>query len=266
MDRPDSLEKASTYIRERLQLTGYAAKELPYQTGSSVVHNIEAILEGQQSPAESVVVGAHYDSLAGTVGADDNATGVAATMELARLLHGSKLRRTMRFVFFVDEEPAYFQTQNMGSWQYARDLRRDGVRVTAMISLETIGFYSDAENSQKYPAVLGLFYPNRGNFIGFVGNSESRDVVRKSIRRFRETTQFPSEGVAAPPDLPGVGWSDQWSFWQQNYPAIMITDTAVFRYSYYHTVNDSIGKIDFEKTARVVDGVRQVVEALANGQ
>lgn len=266
MERPGSLEKADAYIRERLQLAGYTAKELSYQVGSNQVKNIEAMLDRQQSPTETVVVGAHYDSVAGTVGADDNATGVAATLELARLLQRSSLRRTVRFVFFVNEEPPYFQTENMGSWQYARELRRDDLRVTAMISLETIGFYSDAANSQKYPAVLGLFYPNRGNFIGFVGNSKSRDLVRKSVRTFRETTQFPSEGIAAPPDLPGVGWSDQWSFWQQNYPAIMITDTAVFRYPYYHTENDSIGKVDFGKAARIVEGVRRVIEALANEQ
>ena len=133
-----------------------------------------------------------------------------------------------------------------------------------MISLETIGFYSDEPGSQQYPAVLGLFYPNRGNFIGFVANSESRDLLHRTIRSFREAVQFPSEGVAAPEDLPGVGWSDQWSFWQQGYPAVMITDTAPFRYRYYHAARDTRDKIDFDKMARVVDGVHRVVEALAN--
>jgi hypothetical protein len=133
-----------------------------------------------------------------------------------------------------------------------------------MISLEMLGFYSDAPGSQKYPALLSLFYPSRGNFIAFVGNSESRDLVRRSTRSFRESAKFPSEGVAAPASLPGVGWSDQWSFWQQGYPAIMITDTAVFRYPYYHTPFDTTDKIDFEKMARVVDGVRNVVGSLAD--
>ena len=132
-----------------------------------------------------------------------------------------------------------------------------------MISLETIGFYSETPGSQKYPPVLGAFYPNRGDFIGFVGDSESRDLVRRCVRKFREAASFPSEGVAAPADWPGIGWSDHWSFWHEKYPAIMITDTAPFRYSYYHTPRDTFEKVDFGKMARVVDGVREVVESLA---
>jgi len=151
----------------------------------------------------------------------------------------------------------------MGSLVYARQLRRDHVPVSAMIALETIGFYSDVSGSQKYPPVLSLFYPSRGNFIGFVGNAESRDLVRQSIRTFRESTSFPSEGVAAPADWPGVGWSDHWSFWQEQYPAIMITDTAVFRYPYYHTPLDTSDRMDFKRMARVVEGVRRVVESVA---
>jgi Zn-dependent M28 family amino/carboxypeptidase len=209
-------------------------------------------------------VGAHYDSVAGTVGANDNCTGVAAVLELARLLRGRKLQRTVRFVLFANEEPPYFQTGDMGSLVYARQLRRDRVQVSVMISLETMGFYSDVPGSQKYPPVLGSFYPSRGDFIGFVGNSESRDLVRRSIRTFRESTSFPSEGVAAPADWPGVGWSDHWSFWQEGYPAIMITDTAVFRYPYYHTSLDTSDKVDFSRMARVVEGVRRVVESLAS--
>jgi Zn-dependent M28 family amino/carboxypeptidase len=227
------------------------------------VTNLEAELIG--SGVEGIiVVGAHYDSVAGTVGANDNASGVAAALELARILNGSHYRKTIRFVFFVNEEPPYFQTENMGSLVYASQVRQSGTPVSAMISLETIGFYSDTAGSQKYPAVLRLFYPSRGNFIGFVGNSESRDLVLRTIRTFRESARFPSEGVAAPATLPGVGWSDQWSFWQEGYPAIMITDTAVFRYPYYHSPLDTTDKIDFEKMALVVDGVRVVVGSLAD--
>jgi Peptidase family M28 len=264
MERAGSLEKTTQYLRENLEQAGYIVTALPYSVGGQRVANLEAIRTGTDTASGSVIVGAHYDSVAGTVGANDNGTGVAATLELARLLQGSKLRKTVRFLFFVNEEPPYFQTENMGSWVYARQLRHEGVPVSVMISLETIGFYSDAPDSQKYPPVLGLFYPSRGNFIGFVGNPKSRDLVRRSVRRFRESTSFPSEGVAAPPDWPGVGWSDQWSFWQENYPAVMITDTAIFRYPYYHTPRDTFDKVDFEKAARVVDGVRQIVEMLAN--
>lgn len=205
MERAGSLQRTTAYIRERLKLAGYAVSDLPYQVGGQQVSNLEAILVGSEPAQGEVVVGAHYDTVAGTVGANDNATGVAATLELARLMKESRLRKTVRFLFFVNEEPPYFQNENMGSQVYARHLRHENVQVSAMISLETIGFYSDAPGSQKYPPVLGLFYPNRGNFIGFVGNPESRDLVRRSVRRFRQSTLFPSEGVAAPSEWPGVG-------------------------------------------------------------
>jgi Zn-dependent M28 family amino/carboxypeptidase len=262
--RAGSLKATTEYLRGNLQQAGYGVTERTCSGAAPETSNVEASLVGSDSASGLVIVGAHFDSVAGTVGANDNATGVAAVLELARLLRGRNLRRTVRFVLFANEEPPFFQTSNMGSLVYARQLRRDRVQVSAMISLETIGFYSDAPGSQNYPPVLGSFYPSRGDFIGFVGNPESRDLVRRSIRTFRESTSFPSEGVAAPADWPGVGWSDHWSFWQERYPAIMITDTAVFRYPYYHTPLDTFDKVDFGRMARVVDGVRGVVESLSN--
>jgi Zn-dependent M28 family amino/carboxypeptidase len=262
--RDGSLQSSVDYLRTNLAQAEYAVSEQTYTVNGKAVSNLEVEPAGSDRASGLVVVGAHYDSVLGTTGANDNATGVAATLELARLLKGTRLRRTIRFAFFVNEEPPYFQTESMGSLVYAQQLRRDGVPVSAMISLETIGYYSDAAGSQKYPALLSLFYPSRGNFIGFVGNSDSRDLVRRATRRFRESAPFPSEGVAAPATLPGVGWSDQWSFWQQRYPAIMITDTAVFRYPHYHTPLDTLDKVDFQKMARVVDGVRNVVASLAD--
>jgi Zn-dependent M28 family amino/carboxypeptidase len=264
MPRAGSLKATIDYIRSELTQAGYAVDEHTFSVHDQQVSNIEADLLGSETAEGSVIVGAHYDSVTGTVGANDNCTGVAAVLELAKLLKTLKLRRTLRFVLFVNEEPPYFQSENMGSLAYARQLRREGIPVSGMISLETIGFYSDAPGSQKYPPLLNLFYPSRGDFIGFVGNEESRDLVRRSIRTFRETTSFPSEGIAAPSAWPGIGWSDHWSFWQENHPAIMITDTAPFRYPYYHTPRDTFDKVNFEKTARVVEGVRHVIEFLSD--
>lgn len=267
LSRSASLQTSTDYLRETLSEAGYAVTDHTYSVEDHAVSNIEVILlgsdNGSGSGSGSVIVGAHYDSVAGTVGADDNATGVAALLELARMLHGNKLRRTVRFVFFGNEEPPYFRTDSMGSLVYARQLRRDHVPVSAMLSLEMLGYFSDAVGSQKYPPGLGLFYPGPGNFIGFVGNQESRDLVRRSIRRFRESCPFPSEGVAAPGDWPGIGWSDHWSFWQQDYPAIMITDTAMFRNPYYHTPLDTANRVDFARMSRVVEGIRTVAESLA---
>lgn len=259
-----SLHATTEYLRRNLIAAGYVVNERSYGASGHVVENLEAEIVGNESAPGIVVVGAHYDSVGGTVGADDNASGVAATLELARILKTGGLRKTVRFVFFVNEEPPYFQTEEMGSLVYARQLRREGVPVSAMISLEMLGFYSDAPGSQKYPAMLSWLYPSRGNFIGFVGNTESRDLVRRATRIFRESAEFPSEGIAAPENWPGIGWSDHWSFWQAGYPAIMITDTALFRNPYYHTPSDTAEKLDFEKMARVVDGVKTIVSALAN--
>lgn len=266
LSRPGSLNAVIDYLHESLQQAGYEVTEQTYSVAGHEVKNLDVSLVGSDAADGVVIVGAHYDSVARTVGADDNATGVAATLALARLLRGSKFRRTVRFVFFVNEEPPYFQTDAMGSLAYARQLKHDRVPVHAMISLEMLGFYSDAPGSQKYPPVLGLLYPSRGDFIGFVGNPESRDLLRRCIRRFRESTNFPSEGVAAPANWPGIGWSDHWSFWQEQYPAIMVTDTAIFRNPYYHTPRDTADRLDFAKMARVVGGVRSVVESLATEQ
>jgi hypothetical protein len=261
--RPRSLQAAADYLSGRLREQGYAVTLCPYSADGLTVNNLEATLPGTDSALGQIIVAAHYDSIAGTAGANDNGSGVAGVLEVARLLRQTKPTRTIRFVFFVNEEPPYFQTEKMGSRVYAHQLRHDGVPVSAMISLETIGFYSDQVNSQKYPPILNLFYPNKGNFIAFVGNTASRKLVREAIRRFRESTRFPSEGIAAPSSWQGIGWSDQWSFWEEGYPGIMITDTAPFRYPYYHTTNDTTDKIDFDRTARVVGGISKLVEAMA---
>lgn len=263
LGHPAELDEAARYIHNRLQTYGYAVVEHGYVVAGRPVQNLEGVLVGSDTNAGQIVVGAHYDTVHGAPGANDNGSGVAAVLELARQFRGEKPRRTIRFVLFVNEEPPYFQTSAMGSLVYARELRRDHVEISAMLSLETIGYYSDQAGSQKYPPVLSLFYPNKGNFIGFVGDPESRDLARKVIREFRESTKFPSEGIVAPADWPGIGWSDHWSFWQAGYPAIMVTDTAPFRYPYYHTPDDTTKQVDCEKMARVVAGIRRVIEALA---
>ena len=256
MRRYKELERAADYITGAFQELGYAVRDCPYPLEGKSPRNIEAELAGSEPASGVFVVGGHYDSAPGTPGANDNATGVAATLELARLFKaGAPPRRSIRFVAFVNEEPPYFLTADMGSRVYAARLHKDGVNVTGMFSLETIGHYSDAEGSQRYPPVIGLLYPSAGNFIGFVGNLGSRGLVRRSVEVFRKTTDFPCEGAAMPAAVPGVGWSDHWSFWMEGFPALMVTDTAPFRYPHYHTARDTPGQIDYDKMARVVMGV-----------
>ena len=173
--------------------------------------------------------------------------------------------RTLRFVAFVNEEPQYFQTPQMGSFVYAARCQSRGDRIEAMISLETIGYYSNEPRSQGYPAPgLGFLYPRTGNFIAFVGNVASRSLLRNVIGEFRRYAQIPSEGGALPAMIPGVGWSDQWSFWQHGYPGIMVTDTAPFRYPHYHAATDTPDKLDYDSMTRVVVGLEKVIHHLAN--
>ena len=151
----------------------------------------------------------------------------------------------------------------MGSFVYARRCKARGDQISAMISLETIGYFSDAPHSQTYPSLgLGAFYPTTGNFIGFVGNVRSRSLLRQAISLFRQQRKLPSEGAALPSFIPGVGWSDQWAFWQHGYPGVMITDTAPFRYPHYHAATDTPDKLDYDRFALVVSGVERIIEEL----
>jgi Zn-dependent M28 family amino/carboxypeptidase len=262
--RSEAMAAAARYIRKTLEDTGYVVNVQSFSSRGQTVNNIEAILPGHGAAEEIIVVGAHYDSVADCPGANDNASGVAAMLELARLLAGTTLPRTVRFVAFANEEAPFFYGDEMGSNLYAARAQAQGERIEAMLSLETVGYYTDQPGSQRYPFPFSLFYPDTGNFIGFVGNLSSRPLVRKAVAAFRASTAFPSEGVAAPSGIEGVHWSDHWSFWEAGYPAIMVTDTAPFRYPYYHTSMDTPGQLDYTGLARVTGGLVEVVGVLAS--
>lgn len=255
------LQNAKEYIQKRFAVAGYTVNKQQFQVRRQTFSNLEVTVEGTTQPEEIVIVGAHYDTVLDSPGADDNASGIAALLALAERFAETRRPRTIRFVAFANEEPPFFQTDSMGSRVYAERCRSKGEQVVGMISLEMLGYYSEEAGSQSYPIPLSFFYPDKGNFIGFVGNLASRAWVRKSIRAFRESTPFPSEGAALPSQLAGVGLSDHWSFWQEGYPALMVTDTAFFRYPHYHSPNDTPEKLDYEKMARVVDGLERVVRA-----
>ena len=262
--RPEAMTDAAAYIRKTLEDAGYAVSLQPFSSRGQTVNNIEAILPGHGAADEIIVVGAHYDSVADSPGADDNASGVAALLELARLLAGTTLPRTVRFVAFANEEAPFFYGNEMGSNLYAERAQAQGARIEAMLSLETMGYYTDQPGSQRYPFPFSYLYPDTGNFIGFVGNFSSRPLVRQAVGAFRASTGFPSEGVAAPSGMEGIHWSDHWSFWQAGYPAIMVTDTAPFRYPHYHTTADTPEQLDYSSLARVTVGLAEVVRVLAS--
>ncbi|MEN8140707.1 MAG: M28 family peptidase [Thermodesulfobacteriota bacterium] len=261
--RHKSMAKTVAYLEGEFAALGYAVRRLPYEVDGIKGTNLEVEIGGGEKSSEIVLVGAHYDTVAGCPGANDNGSGLAVLLELARLLAGRQPQRTIRLVAFANEEAPFFRGQAMGSGVYARAARKQGEDIRAMLALETMGYYSDEPASQHYPFPLGYFYPDRANFIAFVGNIGSRQLVRQTIGAFRRHGQFPSEGLAAPAFVTGVSWSDHRSFWQQGYPAIMVTDTAFYRYSAYHSPQDTAEKLDYERLARVVSGLGPTILELA---
>jgi Zn-dependent M28 family amino/carboxypeptidase len=261
---PANLSAAARWIEGELTKRGYSVAYQDYEVGGIRSRNLEVELRGRSRPQEIVIVGAHYDSVPESPGADDNGSGVAAVIALAGAFAGSAPERTLRFVTFVNEEPPHFLTDEMGSLVYARRSasRRENIR--AMLSIESIGYYSEEEGTQSYPQPLGLFYPPRADFIAFVSNLGSRRLLNRALRSFRARATIPSEGGALPELVPGIGWSDQWSFWQHGWPAIMITDTALYRNPNYHTASDTPDTLDYDRFTRVVIGLEDVVRDLAN--
>ena len=261
--RCDALDRAARYISAQLAASGYAPQRQTFDVAKIPVSNIEATLEGTGRAAEIVVAGAHYDTVSGCPGANDNATGVAALLELAQRFARRPQARTIRLVAFVNEEAPFFKTGHMGSVVYANAARARGDRITAMVSLETMGYYSDERRSQRYPDEVASLYPDVGNFIGFVANPESTRLLTTATQAFERRTRFPLQTIAAPDAIPGIGWSDHWAFWQAGYEAMMVTDTAPFRYPWYHKPEDTSDKIDYDRFAQVVDGLESVIETLA---
>ena len=265
----ENLCKAADFIEKSLLESDYKVFRQAYETSLYILkgrecYNLEVEITGLEKPDEIVVIGAHYDSLEGTPGANDNASGVAALLALARQFADKKTARTLRFVAFANEEPPYFLSDDMGSFIYAIRCRERNENIVAMLSLETIGYYTDEKGSQSYPlGLMGFVYPTTGNFISFVGNIKSRKLVRDVVGLFRQYAKFPSEAAFLPEHITGVAWSDQWSFWRNGYPGVMITDTAPFRYPYYHTHEDTPEKIDYDRLAYLVSILEKVVARLA---
>jgi hypothetical protein len=265
VSHPDALDKSAAYIEGELRALGYAPLSQVYDTDGKSVRNIEVVLApaGAGTEIETIVVGAHYDSAGVAPGANDNATGVAAALEIASVLKDVPLKtKALRIVLFVNEEPPYDRTPYMGSVRYAHMLKDQNVRVAGMMSLETLGCFSDEPGSQKYPAPFGLIFPNKANFIAFVAMPGSRSFLHDVVASFRKHTDFPTIGGTAPDQVDGIGWSDHWSFWQLGYPAVMVTDTALFRYRHYHKPTDTPDKVDYKKLARITLGLEQTVRDL----
>lgn len=262
--RARALHAAADYIRETWERQGHTVTAQRYSAYAVESDNLEIRLGSAADAPGIIVVGAHYDSVQGSPGANDNASGVAALLELGAMLQRAGLQRSVRLVAFVNEEPPFFHGGEMGSAVYAKAARRRGDDIRLMMSLEMLGAYSDRPGSQSYPPFLGWFYPERANFIAFVSNLGSRQALRRTVAAFRAASDFPAEYLAAPAIVPGVSWSDQLSFRREGYAAIMVTDTAFYRYAHYQSAQDTPEKIDYARMAQVVQGLAQAIVALAN--
>jgi Zn-dependent M28 family amino/carboxypeptidase len=269
-NRYGALEASARYIEDTLKSFGYAPAAQEFSAYGKPVRNIQAEIRGRKHPERIWIIGAHYDSIDGSPAADDNASAVAGVLEVARLLAGATCRDTVRFVTFVNEEPPFYKGPDMGSTVYAKRCRERNEDVRGMINLEMIGYYRDERGTQEYPLPLGRrpwswLLPSRGNFIAFVGNVPSFWLAWRCRRLFRRHVRFPALWVAAPKRIDGTGMSDHWSFWQQDYPAVMVTDTAFFRNPHYHKPSDKPDTLDYPRMSKVTAGLTDMLRKLAGG-
>ena len=260
---PENLKKTAAYITSFYEDLGLAVDRQTYSYARMPVDNIVAELSFSSDPQYRFVVGAHYDSVSGTVGADDNASAVAVQLEVARLLANrlgkDSLDLAVKFVSFALEEPPFYGTRHMGSRVYARMARKQKEKIDGMICLEMVGYACHESGCQGYPfPLMFMDYPKKGNFIGIVNNFKSRGFARRLVDQFQKNNQLPVIKLTVPFNgwvMPAVRLSDHASFWDQGFKAVMVTDSAYFRNPYYHTAADTMDKLDFEFMAEVVESL-----------
>jgi hypothetical protein len=258
---PLVLAAAADWIEARFRELGFPVREQVFHEYGLALRNLEIRVPGDDDRAGVFVVGAHYDTVPGSPGADDNASGVAVLLELARRARDWHPAVPLLLVAFANEEAA--GGSEAGSSHFARALVVDrGERVRGMWSFEMLGYYADAAGSQAYPPGVKYFFGDRADFIGFVGNLGSRSLVRRSVGLFREHARLPSEGIAATELLRDIARSDHASFWHHQVPALMVSDTANFRYRHYHRGTDTPDRLDYRRMALLVDGLEATLKEL----
>jgi len=267
LKKPSTMEAAAAYVERQFGEMGDAVARQTYLARDVETSNLIVDRKGTQGAGKVVVVGAHYDTVATTPGADDNASAVAVMIEVARLLAGRRFKRTIRFVAFACEEPPYFRTEFMGSVQYARECRRRGDRIAGMICLEMMGYYTDKPDSQQIPTAIPKFlrwiFPKKGDFLTAVGNLKSVGLVHAFRRGFKKASALPLFSIALPEVITEIKLSDNSSFWDQGYPALMITDTSFLRNPNYHWLTDTPETLDYQRMAQATMGVAGAVGRIA---
>ena len=250
----DELNRVSAWIQGQMQKFGIPCDFQNYMVESNRYRNV--VCELNVGAAKNLIVGAHYDVHGETDGADDNASGVVGVLETARILAKEKrhLKHNVEFVFYTLEEPPYFRTEQMGSAVHAKAIEKYKDRITGVFILEMIGYF-DQRNIQEYPAGLKLFYPAHGNFIGAVSNFDSNRLGSEYCAAMKQINRLDCQRLVAPSFVTGVDFSDHLNYWNAGIPAMMITDTDLFRNKNYHTVNDKVETLNLQKMKHVIDGV-----------
>ena len=260
----DALNKTADYITSEFSNYGYTVSFQPFEFEGKTYKNIIVEIKGRKTPGKILVIGAHYDTVMGTPGADDNASAVAGLLELARLLHSRPFDKTVRFVAFTLEEPPFFRSKRMGSYAYARSLKKKNEDLEGMICLEMIGYFTDKPESQFFP--LSFFrgmYPDKGNFIILVSDLRSKSFLNRVKDGFKKGTDLPVESISTFSIIPGIDFSDHRSFWEFGYDALMVTDTAFYRNPNYHGAGDVPETLDYKRMTEVVLGLKSAIEELA---
>ena len=267
LGRPSALDAAAAYIEREFGLMGDIAVREPYLVDGSEVANIVVERPGGAPTAPTVILGAHYDTVPGTPGADDNASAVAVLIEAARLLRDRRAARTIRFVAFACEEPPHFYTDSMGSQVHARACRKRNETIAAMVCLEMVGYYTDAPQSQQVPDEIPRWlrraFPSRGNFLASVGNLRSARIAWTFDRGFRRSSPLRLYSIALPERVHAIRLSDNGSFWDQGFPALMVTDTSFLRNPNYHLASDTPETLDYRRMTQAAVGVAGGVARLA---
>lgn len=262
----ENYEAAAAYIKSSLgpMGAGYEVKTQAFKVNDLTCENIEVELPGKQAKDEIILVGAHYDTVAACPGANDNGSGVAALISLAQALTGQVNERTLRLVAFANEENPWFATDHHGALRYAKRSQERKEKIVGMFSLETLGFYSNEKDSQGYPGGMEGQFPSTGNFVALVTNMTSKKLLNQAMAGFQRQSSFPAQGAAFPPFVLDVARSDHFAFWMAGYPAIMVTDTANYRYKEYHTPDDKWDRLNYPEFTKVVLGLRFMLQDLLN--
>ena len=257
----EQLEACAAYIAAQFAEAGAAVEFQPVMVGRKAYRNVIGRFGAGQRPR--IILGAHYDTCGEQPGADDNASGVAVLVEVARLLGRSPTPQPVDVVAYVLEEPPFFRTDQMGSAVHAKRLAADRAGCRGVIVLEMVGYFSEAWGSQGYPLPLfHLMYPSRGNFIGVIGRWDQGDWVRAVKAGMKGATDLPVYSIRAPPEVPGVDFSDHLNYWAEGFKAVMVTDTAFYRNKAYHSAGDRPERLDYERMAQVAVGVYEAIVSL----